>query len=287
MEIKKPNKTTLEVNADYGDYEYLLMPDVHFDNPKCKRDIFFRWMDQAKERNAKVMFFGDFFCLMEGRYDPRRSRTGIRPEYNKNSYLDLVINDAAEQLMPYADNILFFGEGNHENKVRLNLDTDPLQRLTERINMATGSNIVKFGYSGFVLFKYKQPKEQTGTITKVLYFHHGRYGGTITKGTIGTMRHGAVTPDADIVVTGHTHDHWSMEIPRYRVSNLTGDVRIDTQLHLKVGTLKEEFAHMDGWAVEKIVMPKSIKGWWLRHSYSQSLKQKKTKDVHISYEPTS
>lgn len=286
MECVKLSNTTLEVTSYYGDYEYLLMPDVHFDNPKCQRDIFFRWMDQAKERGAKVIFNGDFFCLMEGRYDPRRSRTGIRPEYNKNSYLDLVINDAAEQLMPYAQNILFFGEGNHENKIRQHLDTDPLQRLCERINMATGSKIYKMGYSGFVLFKYRQGKELAGTITKVLYFHHGRYGGTITKGTIGTMRHGAVAPDADVILTGHTHDHWSMEIPRYRVGLKTGEVRIDTQIHLKVGTLKEEFAHMDGWAVEKIVLPKSIKGWWMRHTYSRSKKQVKNKDVHISYEPT-
>ena len=49
--------------------------------------------------------------------------------------------------------------------------------------------------------------------------------------------------------------------------------------HLQLGTYKEEFADGGGWAVERIVMPKSLGGMWLR------LKPNDFSGVDISCEP--
>jgi len=273
---------TSEVRMKYEQTRFLLMPDVHFDNPKCNRDQFHKMMKEAVKQDAKVCFFGDFFCLMSGRFDGRRSKSGIRPEYNKNNYLDLVINDAADQLEPYAHNILFMGDGNHETSVRRNCETDVLERLVERVNDRTGAKIVKMGYHGFIRIKFRI-YNNGGTTTKVMGFHHGTWGGVVTRGTLGANRHGLVMPDADIIVTGHTHDHWSMEVPRFRLK-LNGEVKVENQLHLKVGTMKEEFATDGGWAVEKLVMPKAIAGWWLDFIPYREGKTKQHK-MELSYSP--
>lgn len=281
MEIKKLTPMSLEVRLLHGEHKLLVMPDVHFDNPKCNRDLFFKLMDKAKEDNAYVLFIGDFFCLMNGTGDKRRSKDGIRPEYNKGDYIDLVINDAADKLAPYAKNILFMGYGNHETSVRKWVETDVLERLVERLNFMSDAKIQRMGYHGFCLLRFQKNNRQN-VRTKTLFWHHGAFGGQVTKGVLGVMRHGAVTPDADIIVTGHTHDNWSVKQPRYRISKNTGEVKIEDQIHLKVGTLKEEFVQEGGWAVERLVLPKSMSGWWidLNSKYSNG-----NTSVQISYSP--
>lgn len=267
MDYKMLTPVSFEVRQEYKTgfkQEYLICSDVHFDNPKCKRDLFFKDLDEAKKRNAKVIFPGDFFCLMNGKYDPRRNKSGIRPEYNKANYLDLVIQDAAEKLAPYKDNLLLFSLGNHCTSIINKIETNPLQRLVDALNMQHGANVMIGKYQGFVNFIFTQNKARTRS--KKLFFHHGAWGGVITKGALGVTRFAAMVPDADIVISGHTHDRWIMEEPRYRLK-ANGDVKVENQLHGKSGTYKEEFEQGEGWAVERIVKPKSLGGLWLTFEY--------------------
>ena len=44
----------------------LLLSDIHWDNPKCDRELLKRHLDQAKEIGADVLLNGDTFCLMQG-----------------------------------------------------------------------------------------------------------------------------------------------------------------------------------------------------------------------------
>jgi hypothetical protein len=94
--------------------KFLLLSDLHWDNPKCERGLLTRHLKQAQERGAKVIINGDFFCMMQGKYDPRRSKKDILPEHNKANYIDAVIEDAVKWWTPYADMILLIGYGNHE-----------------------------------------------------------------------------------------------------------------------------------------------------------------------------
>ena len=94
--------------------KFLMISDVHFDNPKCKRNVLKRHLDYARENEMKVAINGDFFCLMQGKYDPRRSKKDILPAHNSYNYLDLVIEEAVDWWSPYADMITFIGYGNHE-----------------------------------------------------------------------------------------------------------------------------------------------------------------------------
>ena len=284
MQFTKLTKMCIEGRAEYGEYTFFLAPDVHFDNPKCDRVQFKKLLDQCVERNAYIIFNGDLFCLMQGRYDPRRARDSVRPEHNHNNYLDLVINDAAEFLAPYADRIALIGYGNHETNICKRLETDPIERLIERLHFMTSHKIMKSGYHGFLMLKFGalQNGKYNTVSSSVIYHHHGKFSGVISKGVLGVGRHGAVTPDADVILTGHTHDNWSMEQPRYRLSKRTGEVTIEPQIHLKSGTLKEEFAVPNGWAVETIVMPKSNAGWWINY---HTKRLEKGGEINITYEP--
>jgi len=139
---KAPQVT--EVRMKYNtkfQQSFLLTSDVHFDNPKCDRDLYFKHLDQAKELNAGVFCFGDFFCLMQSRRDKRGSKGSIRPEHNTDNYFDSVILDSADHLKPYAKNLVLFGDGNHETAVLKNMETNPLERFTAAINYRFGGSI--------------------------------------------------------------------------------------------------------------------------------------------------
>jgi predicted phosphodiesterase len=270
---------TIEVRMKYKagfNQKFLLCSDVHFDNPKCDRKLLFKHLGECKEANAGVFCFGDFYCLMNGKYDPRRKKTGVRDEYNKDNYFDLATEDAADQLQDYAQNLILFSDGNHETAVLKNIEINPLRRFVDRMNFRyKADNLHKGGYQGFVRFVFEH---ESGGNTKTinLFYHHGKFGGIVTKGVLGVGRHGLSAPDADIIYTGHTHDLWLVAQPRYRLKR-SGEVKVENQYHVKGGTYKQEFEQTGGWAAEKIVMPKNLGGWWLDFSAEKN-------DININFQ---
>ena len=112
----------------------LLLSDIHWDNPKCKRDLLRKHLEQAKEIGADILLNGDTFCLMQGAYDPRKSKSDILPEHNKSNYLDAVVNDAIEWFSPYAHLIKVVGYGNHETNILKRQETDVIERFVFGLN---------------------------------------------------------------------------------------------------------------------------------------------------------
>jgi UDP-2,3-diacylglucosamine pyrophosphatase LpxH len=251
---------------------FLLISDVHWDNPHCDRKLLEKHLKQAKERNAPVLSFGDFFCAMQGKYDQRASKDSIRPEHTGGNYLDLLVDTASDFWLRYlppakhADgtdavetaNIpwLMLADGNHETSIRSKLETD----LTKRLAKATGAHAM--GYSGFVKFRFFMTGG--GRSNKVLYFHHGSGGGgPVTKGVIRSNRQAVYLPDAQIVIGGHVHESWLLVQPRVRLSN-SDRVYLDNQYHLCGSTYKQEFVLHGGFHVERGRPPKPLGGWWMR-----------------------
>ena len=243
--------------------------DVHFDNPKCNRDLFFKHLNKALELNSLITITGDFFCLMQGLYDPRKSKSSIRPEHNHDNYLDLVINDAAEKMIPYAQNIILISRGNHETSVSRRCETDVMERFVERLNLLAGSNIQIGNYMGYYSLNFSYKEGNCKHPVNVAY-SHGHWGGIVTKGALSVVRYSAMFPDADIVFSGHTHDGWIMTQPRYKMRPQSNKVEIEKQWHVKTGTYKEEFAEGRGWASERIGMPKHLGGAFTRFDYHKN-----------------
>ena len=111
-----------------GTARALLQFDEHWDNPHSNHELIHKHMQEAVDEGAPIIKGGDTFCAMQGRYDPRRARRGIRPEHDHPDYVDRLVSGYAEFAEFAAPNIAFMGRGNHELGVLKNIETDLIER---------------------------------------------------------------------------------------------------------------------------------------------------------------
>jgi hypothetical protein len=247
---------------------FLLRSDVHHDNPKCDWKLEKKHLDQAEECDAYIIDNGDLFCAMQGKWDKRSSKDSIRPEHAKGDYLDALVDTAADFYRPYAKRFLLFGRGNHETAIRGKHETDLTDRLAAALRR-DGSQCIAGGYGGWIRFTFVRPNRSTQS--RILYHYHGTGGGgPVTRGTIQTNRIAVFTPDADIVLTGHTHDSWMLPIRRQRI-NQKGTIYHDEQFHVRCAGYKDAWGDgSSGWEVEKMLGPKPKDAAWLRFWFDSS-----------------
>lgn len=273
VEPKSDNVHDLVFTDDYRNAEWeqwvLLTGDRHWDNPKSDWKLQKKHLDQARERNAPVIDVGDFFCLMQGKYDKRGTKKDIRPEHLTNDYFDSVPNTAVEFFKNYADLFAVIGTGNHEASIKRHHETDVLGRFIYRLNAEAGSNVQLGGYGGYVRIRFQEPDGRSKKSKLLKYYHGSGGGGAVTKGLIQTNRRAVFMPDADIIVTGHIHEKWAVTLTRERVSP-QGKVYIEDQHHICVGPYKEEYnSGKSGWHVERGAPPKPLGGYWLRFTWDR------------------
>ena len=91
-------------NKDWEQW-ILLSSDRHHDNPKTDQALEKKHLDLALKRNALIMDFGDLFCAMQGKYDPRGVKSDIRPEHCFNNYFDRLVDTAVDFYKPNAKNM--------------------------------------------------------------------------------------------------------------------------------------------------------------------------------------
>ena len=248
---------------------FLLSADRHHDNIYCDRELEKKHLDQAKERNAYILDFGDLFCAMQGKYDPRKSMDDIRPEDVGADYLDRIVRHAAEDYAPYAKQFLLIGKGNHESAVLKHNSTCLISQLCYQLNQEFGGSVHIGGYAGWVKFKFVVHKTSQKSMN--LKYHHGAGGGgPVTRGVIQTNRQAVYLPDADIVVNGHTHDSWVLPLARERLSE-QGVVGRDLLWFVRTPGYKNEYADgSGGFIVERWGPPKPIGATWLRFYYDSN-----------------
>ena len=279
--ISKVSKNVVEITVEMNrnrDWEQwvLLRSDVHHDNPKCDQDLERKHLDEAKDCNAPIIDNGDLFCAMQGRWDKRADKSALRPEHQGSNYFDLLVDTAAKFYEPYKNQFAILGRGNHETAITKAHETDLTDRLASRMR-AHGSSVEASGYGGWVIFRFVDatqkakghPKCNKDSVT--LYHYHGTGGGgPVTRGTIQTNRIAVMTPDANIVLTGHTHDEWTMTIPRQRITS-HGKIYQDEQLHVRAPGYKDAWGDgSGGWEVERMLGPKALGSAWLRFTFDNA-----------------
>jgi len=235
------------------------LSDVHFDSPKCDRNLFFKHMDMAREEGALVHINGDFLDIMACKNDRRRSKSLLRPEYSNANYIDCVVNDAIEKLSPYARNIVSFVEGNHESAILRHQETDVVDRITQGLKWV-GSPVQRGGYRGYLIITFE--RGGNSNVNMIGAWSHGKWGGVISKGTQGVMRDSAWLPDATFHIKGHIHTSWVVPQPQYRI-NQNYEVEVAEQMHFQCGTYKRDDLHFSGFHAEKIQSPGSTNMWRL------------------------
>ena len=238
----------------------LLRSDAHHDSIKCNVGLEKKHLDQALERNAMIMDFGDTFDVMQGRKDPRRDPDEINPNFNHKDYYDLVLGHAVRSYMPYKNNFVLIATGNHENSVLKHSGTD----LTGRLASALGSAAGKWG--GWVRFMFKY--ENHNFSKNLRYMHSGpSKNAPVTKGVIDTNRVSAWLDDADIVYTGHDHNQWVVPVPKEGLNRNGRPIR-KTVLFVKGPGYKDGWGEgKEGFEVENSGGPKPMGAVWLRFYY--------------------
>jgi hypothetical protein len=267
FEVKVP----FEKNAKW-EWWLNLSSDHHWDSTKCRRDLLKTHFDEILCRNAASIVTGDVYDLMGGKFDKRSAKSELRPELKSSNYLDAVIEQSVDWYAPYAQNMIVVGEGNHETAIKSRYETDMIQRFIGLMNAQTGSKIYFGGYSGWVRFAFTMQVSGRGepVMQSVVYhFDHGwGGGGQVTHDAIQHQRRQVYLPDADIVSSGHSHDLWSKDIARVRLTK-NGTVYQDSQLHLKLPSFKDDYQDgHGGWCIERGHAPKVQGSYWVRFFWS-------------------
>lgn len=254
MKIIQHQKNVHELILKGNLSKIAILSDIHWDNPKCDWDLLKTDLEYCKKESIPIFINGDFFCCMQGKYDRRASKSGIRPEHQNENYLDSLVTTAVEWWQPYAHLIFLLGYGNHETAMIKMHETDLLQRFADLMNLKEHTNIQVGGYSGWIVFTQTNSTVQT---SYKLHYHHGLSKGAsvVTKGAIDLSRAMGIYEGMDIFTQGHIHQSMSREDVRDTLEHTKNGYRIKKQQvhHMITGTYKEEYFDTNGmgWHIER------------------------------------
>ena len=267
--IERPHQRTAVVRMDQPkslkgwEQFFLLRSDAHHDNAHSNREAELRHLEEARDRNAGIIDVGDLFCAMQGKWDKRADRSAMREEYQVGSYLDALVNVAAEHYAPFAPWWIAMSDGNHETSITRRHETRLLERLVARLNGESGGQIQHMPYSFYVKLTIGDGKRNA--VTPLLYhgFHGAGGGGPVTRGVIQTNRRAVSNPAADVIHTGHVHEAWHVRVPA-EFMRKSGKPYIREASHVCTPGYKDEYSCGSGWHVERGAAPKPMGAAWLR-----------------------
>jgi len=261
-----PNVLTVHFEGITADWEQwlLLSSDRHHDNINCNRKLEKKHLDQALERNALIFDFGDLFCAMQGKYDPRSSMDEIRPEDAGEDYLDRIVKHAAADYAPYVHHWVLLTQGNHETGIIKRHHHSLTSALKAQLNSDYGGAVHTGGFGGWVRFLFTINKTKRASVRLKYYHGSGGSDAQVTRGVIQTNRQAVYLPDADIVVNGHNHSSYVLPIARERLSE-RGAIHRDIVWFVRTPGYKDEYGDGSrGWAVERGQPPKPLGACWVR-----------------------
>ena len=245
----------------------MITSDIHIDNKKCNRELLKSHLELAKQRNAFICVFGDLFCAMQGKYDPRKNMEDIRAEDVHANYLDKIVEHAADFLAPYAKQFLVIGYGNHETSILDRHNFSLLDRLAMLMNK-NGGDVKVGGYGGWIRFMaYVRGKEAGGESIRLRYFH-GAGGGSapVTRGVIDTSRQAVYLDGAHIVCNGHNHEAYHVPITTESLSPF-GQQKRGVIHFIRTPGYKDDWNKgAGGWSVERGHPPKPMGCAWVKLS---------------------
>jgi hypothetical protein len=170
--------------------------DVHLDSIFCKRDKFFEHCEMAD----KIILSGDFWDLMEGKFDKRAHKKD--PDL-QGHYINDLVKLGSKHLSKYKDKIIGWNKGNHELSFEKFSDVS----ITDFVCDNLGISPIKKGMHGYYIFKfrYKGHENKNGN-SKVFYFTHNTgMNGRRSKGSLAADILAGERPSADIWIGEHSH----------------------------------------------------------------------------------
>lgn len=265
VERKSPICISVKINVPSAigwEQWFLLRSDGHIDSQYSNLAMQRRHMQEAIDKGAGILDFGDLMDAMQGRNDRRAMKSDMKESLKKDHYINELVETGVDFLAPYSQNIVMLATGNHESAIKKYLEYDLTREISRRLNVDHGGQVERAGYRGWVRFQFTINKTRQQSIR--LYFNHGSGGSApVTKGVIKTNRRAVAYPDADIIVSGHTHEAWAVPVSRIRLSESSVEVN-DTALHIQVPSYKDALTNQDeGYESEREFMPTPVGAVWL------------------------
>lgn len=231
----------------------LLLSDLHIDSMNCDRDLMHTILAKAAKLGCPILIFGDLFCAMQTRNDRRGSKSAVLPELNGSDYLDRLVDFAHEQLEPYAKNIVFVGDGNHETSVKRHNETNILARLVRQMNAESSADIMYGGYRGFIRYYFNISKTQRASHT--MAYHHGHGGAAKRSKGVLDFDIAQSAYHADSYIYGHLHTAITGRLIRQEVTQ-GGRIVNRVIRHIRLPSMQGE----SQWSIEKGMTPLCMGG---------------------------
>jgi len=252
-------------------FKILVSSDRHIDSRWSNLSLQKKHLDKAVKYGWPIIDLGDITDAMQGRKDPRSSRLDMLAAIGEDDeYFDSVVDYTTKFLTPYAKHFALIGLGNHETSVIKHNGTNLVKRCVNNLN-DLGGNVMHGAYAGWIKL-YIEPENGFGTRhgINIRYFHGKGGSAPVTKGVINCSRRGIVYPDADLIISGHTHESFVFPITRSRISK-QGTCFKDEQLHVQIPSYKDELiGKSSGFAVEKEFAPTPEGAYWIKFYYERS-----------------
>lgn len=237
----------------------LHISDLHWDNPHCRRDLLKQHLDQAVETEAPILIYGDMYCAMQGKTDPRSCKSDLREEHKGRNYFDKLVETSLEWFEPYKDNIAVVGYGNHETAV-LRHETDLIDRFASGMRRM-GGIARSGGYEGWVrwLFKHSTQRHKLDQF----YWHGTGGGGQVGKGWADFNRM-AEDNEADMYFSGHIHRIGHLPEMRAKLDK-SGKIIQRPIDYVRCGSYKEEHFETSGasWGSQIRLGARALGGYWM------------------------
>lgn len=258
--------SVFKTNYKKSQWKLGIFSDLHIDSLNCDRKLLKKHLDLYNNETSIIFINGDLFDVMQGKGDKRGSRDSLRTEYKTDAYVNKVLNDICEFLLPYAKRILVIGKGNHETKFKKYKDIDLTELLVQMLNDKTGADIKVGGHEGYIVFQNEfQKKVQTYRI----YYNHGSGGNSpVTKGFIDVNRKAVWLSNIDLITTGHTHSAFTHPFYKESISRLNTK-QLDLVWYVKTPSYlrKEE---SEGYAAESGFAPAPLGHCEIQFDFSSS-----------------
>jgi len=173
---------------EQSDIELIPLSDLHLGSPVTNLRKIDKILAYIRENpKTRVVLLGDLLesAVIGSKGDPYNSKT-------LNEEIDIAIS----VLEPIKDKIIGIVSGNHERRISKSVGLDVLQLLCRKLNLED-----KYSPDFLVLIV---------SMTKTSWYivlHHGIGSGRTKGGRINNLqRYSNIVINADIIITGHTHD---------------------------------------------------------------------------------
>ena len=237
----------IKLDTHRESFDLFLAGDIHYPDPGCDMDSFFRWRDavvENKERGRKTYnaLMGDY-CSVYVSGDRRRSPKNDRPDPLKT------YSQMRNWLRPLAPTNVCTLTGNHDEDWWRAENTDYVSWMCVELGMNYGN------YEAIVRFKVER-EQGIGKRNIDVVLWHGSGGGRTRGGAVNaSARPLEIHRTADIIGVGHTHRFGKMNEQWIIPDEATMSVKAKNQFIVMTGGYQKGYLPDVSTYISKLMMP--------------------------------